>query len=99
MPVTYRFCGRQVPTEVIERALQMFDDQIGLDQAIAEVEEHERALRTGHTDRDYVTTRQTVDDLEQAIESVQRLVAQYAPPDRSLVDELIAERRAEAARE
>ena len=35
----------------------------------------------------------------EAIRRVQELVAQYVSPDRSLVDELIAERRAEAARE
>ncbi len=35
----------------------------------------------------------------EAIRRVQELVAQYVSPDRSLADELIAERRAEAARE
>ena len=36
---------------------------------------------------------------EQAIRAIQRLVRQYVPEDVSLSDELIAERRAEAARE
>ena len=35
----------------------------------------------------------------QAIRRAQAIVAKYVPPGRSLVDELIAERRAEAARE
>ena len=35
----------------------------------------------------------------QAIRRAQEIVAKYVPPGRSLVDELIAERRAEAARE
>ena len=35
----------------------------------------------------------------QAIRRAQEIVAKYVSPDRSLVDELIAERRAEAARE
>ena len=35
----------------------------------------------------------------EAIRRVQELVARYVPKDRSLADELIAERRAEAARE
>ena len=35
----------------------------------------------------------------QAIKRAQEIVARYVSPDRSLVDELIAERRAEAARE
>jgi AbrB family looped-hinge helix DNA binding protein len=37
--------------------------------------------------------------VRQAIRRMQDLVAQYAPGDRSLADELIAERREEAARE
>jgi AbrB family looped-hinge helix DNA binding protein len=36
---------------------------------------------------------------EQAIRAIQQLVRQYVPEDVSLSDELIAERRAEAARE
>jgi AbrB family looped-hinge helix DNA binding protein len=36
---------------------------------------------------------------EQALKAVQAIVACYAPKDRDLVAELIAERRAEAARE
>jgi AbrB family looped-hinge helix DNA binding protein len=36
---------------------------------------------------------------DQAIRNAQRLVRQYIPAGRSLSDELIAERRAEAARE
>jgi len=43
-----------------------------------------------------VLTVETVDD---AVTSVQRLVSQHVDPARSLVDELIAERRAEAASE
>lgn len=39
------------------------------------------------------------DDQEAAIRRVQRLVAQHVPADVSLVDELLAERRREAARE
>ena len=35
----------------------------------------------------------------QAIRRAQEIVARYVSPERSLVDELIAERRAEAARE
>lgn len=35
----------------------------------------------------------------EGIRRAQEIVARYIPPDRSLVDELIAERRAEAARE
>ena len=35
----------------------------------------------------------------QAIRRAQEIVAKYVSPERSLVDELIAERRAEAARE
>jgi hypothetical protein len=37
--------------------------------------------------------------LRQAIRRAQDLVRQYVPPEVSLVDELIAERRAEAERE
>lgn len=37
--------------------------------------------------------------LDRAIRRAQELVRQYIPEDRSLSDELIAERRAEAARE
>ncbi len=37
--------------------------------------------------------------LTQAIRRAQAIVRQYVPDDRSLSDELIAERRAEAARE
>lgn len=36
---------------------------------------------------------------EQAIRAIQRLFREYVPPRVSLVDELIADRRAEAARE
>lgn len=35
----------------------------------------------------------------EGIRRAQEIVARYIPPDRSLVDELFAERRAEAARE
>lgn len=40
-----------------------------------------------------------ITSVRQAIRRMQDLVAQYAPGDRSLADELIAERREEAARE
>lgn len=40
-----------------------------------------------------------ITSIRQAIRRVQDLVARYAPGDRSLADELIAERREEAARE
>lgn len=43
-----------------------------------------------------VLTVETVDD---AVSAVQQLVARHVEPGRSLVDELIAERRAEAAAE
>jgi bifunctional DNA-binding transcriptional regulator/antitoxin component of YhaV-PrlF toxin-antitoxin module len=36
---------------------------------------------------------------QQAIQRAQELVRQYVPAERSLVDELLGERRAEAARE
>ena len=36
---------------------------------------------------------------EVAVKRMRELIARYIPPERSLVDELIAERRAEAARE
>lgn len=36
---------------------------------------------------------------EVAVKRMQELIARYIPKERSLVDELIAERRAEAARE
>ena len=85
MHVTYSFCGRQVPKEVVERALELFDEQVGLDQAIAEAEANRPRL--------------SAEELDQAIERIQRLVAKYVPDDVSLVDELIAGRRAEAARE
>ena len=37
--------------------------------------------------------------LAQAVRRAQELVGQHVPPNRSLADELIAERRSEAARE
>ncbi len=37
--------------------------------------------------------------IERAVQSAQELIRRYVPRGRSLVDELIAERRAEAARE
>ena len=79
------FGGRRVPREVVERALALFDEQVGLDQAIAEAEANR--------------PRMTPEELDQAIERIQQLVAKYVPDDVSLVDELIAGRRAEAARE
>lgn len=41
----------------------------------------------------------TVRSLGDAIKRVQEIVARYVPPDVSLADELIADRRAEAERE
>ena len=69
----------------MSRALELFDEQVGLDQAIAEAEANRPHL--------------SAEELDQAIERIQRLVAKYVPEDVSLVDELIAGRRAEAARE
>jgi AbrB family looped-hinge helix DNA binding protein len=40
-----------------------------------------------------------ISTVREAIRRAQELVARYAPGDRSLADELIAERREEAARE
>ncbi len=64
--------------------------------------EYRRAL--GLREGDPVTVQ--LDDGElriltraQAIRRAQEILAKYVPPGRSLVDELIAERRAEAARE
>lgn len=85
MHVTYSFCGRRVPQEVVERALELFDEQVGLDQAIVEAEQQRLRL--------------TPEQREEAIKRIQKLVATYVPDDVSLVDELIAERRTEASRE
>ncbi len=41
----------------------------------------------------------TVETIEDAVAYVQSVVAQYVAPERSLADDLIAERRAEAAAE
>jgi AbrB family looped-hinge helix DNA binding protein len=41
----------------------------------------------------------TVETIEDAVAYVQSVVAQYVPSDGSLVDDLLAERRAEAAAE
>lgn len=43
--------------------------------------------------------RLRIDTIDAAIQRLQELVSQYVPPGVSLADELIAERRAEAARE
>lgn len=40
-----------------------------------------------------------IETIDAAIRRAQELVGRYVPAERSLVDELIAERRAEAARE
>ena len=57
-----------------------------------------------HTPRSSKKVRERVDAdpnraLAQAIRRAQALVRRYVPAGRSLVDELIAERRAESARE
>lgn len=49
--------------------------------------------------RSDATVRLAAGDQEAAIRRVQRLVAQHVPAEVSLVDELLAERRREAARE
>lgn len=85
MSEVFHFCGRRIPKDVVERALELFDEQVGLDQAIAEAEASRPRL--------------SPEELDQAIERIQRLVAKHVPDDVSLVDELIAGRRAEAARE
>lgn len=41
----------------------------------------------------------TVETIEEAVVRIQRIVASYVDTDRSLVDELIAQRRADAATE
>ncbi|MEE8485827.1 MAG: AbrB/MazE/SpoVT family DNA-binding domain-containing protein [Acidimicrobiia bacterium] len=41
----------------------------------------------------------TVETLDMVVEDVQRIATKYIPSGRSLVDELIAQRRAEAASE
>ncbi|MDZ5647470.1 AbrB/MazE/SpoVT family DNA-binding domain-containing protein [Nitrospirillum sp. BR 11828] len=43
--------------------------------------------------------RIVLETIEAAVARVQKLARRYGSPDRSLVDELIAERRAEAAHE
>jgi len=43
--------------------------------------------------------RPTQEEVDAAISKVQKMMRKYRKPGRSLVDELIAERRAEAARE
>ena len=63
---------------------------------------YRRAL--GVDDDDYLQLRLEGDEVrivsrDAAIRRVQELVAKYVPPDVNLVDELIAERRREAARE
>lgn len=47
----------------------------------------------------YEDGRLIVETLDAAVADVRAAVAEYLPPGRSLVDELIAERRAEAAAE
>jgi Protein of unknown function (DUF1778) len=45
------------------------------------------------------TRRRTPEEVQAAIQRAQELMRPYRQPGRSLVDELLAERRAEAARE
>lgn len=47
----------------------------------------------------YRDGRVEVMSVRQAVKTAQRLVARFVPEDRRLVDELLAERREEAARE
>lgn len=47
----------------------------------------------------YEDGRLVVETIESAVAAVQQVVAEYRPSGRSLADELIAERRAEAATE
>ena len=103
MHVTYSFCGRRVPEEVIERALEMFDEQVGLDQAISAVDERrrleriERRERVNSMFRDKWKPGQPMlsDDLikerrSEALMKVIERIAIYAPEDRELIDELSA---------
>ena len=39
MDVRYHFCGRRVPHRVVVRALEMLDEDVGLDLAIDEAEQ------------------------------------------------------------
>ena len=100
--------GRWVPREVAEQALELFDSEVGLDRAIADA-----ARDRGHGREETLSMEQvrdagwtmgrgpqmTPEEREAGIKRAQELVAKYVPRDVSLVDELMAERRAEAARE
>jgi len=100
--------GRWVPREVAEQALDLFDSEVGLDRAIADA-----AKDRGHGQEEPLSMQQvsdarltmvrgpqmTPEEREAGIKRAQELVAKYVPRDVSLVDELIADRRAEAARE
>lgn len=85
MQVTYSFCGRQIPGEVIEQALELFDDQVGLDQAVALAEQ---SLTGTPSD-----SLEQVSKLVQQAQETKRIPEPYQPMG---TDELFIERRAHA---
>ena len=100
--------GRWVPREVAEQALELFDSEVGLDRAIADAatdrgrgQEEPLSMQPVRDDRWPMAKgpQTTPKEREAGIKKAQELVAKYVPRDVSLVDELIADRRAEAARE
>lgn len=109
--------GRPIPREVAERALDLFDREVGLEDAIAEATDP--AAKQPEPDGDakealprtqppitleqigqpYISEELIAERRAAALVQSQALVAKYVASDRSLVDELMAERRAEAERE
>ena len=85
MEVTYRFCGRPVPHEVVERALEMFDEQVGLDEAIAQTD------RSRKLSQDEVL--ETLTELSREAQQARKIPEPYQP---TATDELFLERRAAA---
>lgn len=83
MDVQYHFCGRRVPHRVVERALELFDQEVGLDPAIAEAKQE--------TQQRQQDALHEVSELYRAAQESRRMPEPYQP---TATDELFIERRA-----
>ena len=98
----YLLGGRQVPRTVAEQALALVDQQVGVDRAIAADQSLARPQPPITLEEIGNPTADELLDAEHrapALRHAQELVAKYVSPGRSLVEELMSERRAEAASE
>lgn len=83
MRIRYYLCGRSVPVEVVEQALERFDQQIGLDQAIEDCDERRRIER-----------EQEHEKHGEALHQLRERLAEKLPDDFSAVDDFLRDKHA-----